>query len=838
MKARFLLAALLLAACTAVSAASVAERSPFTQGQWWDPTRAGNGFELFNVGDQAMAIWFTFDDQRNPVWYTAQGTIGKPWPIVFHSWVVGTSHRADPVEVGTLTFDFLDDSQADVKFTLRGRTGTWRIEPFNPGAKTNEVDHSGSYYDPAHPGWGFTLTEQGSVLGGVLYYYDVAGYPTWVAGFARDSLGSVGMVTVRGSCPGCVLTPTDRVDGGRIDIDMQDENRVVLRAVLNTPAVRGIEIDGAKLVQLGRPASGRTGDRLPASFASAQELKPHLERVMKNMAFGSDPAAGGVPSLVQLTALRLEDSGADECDLVRSNASHVYTFGHDGVSRPMAHLRVAQIGLAGGSLDVRPETIALSSGFNTPTFAAALCLGADALATITSTQPFLQSGPVGTSSGYMKGRTYVEVFGLADPARPASRWWAELDGHVLTSFRIGDRLYVVLRHAPTVQGLDYRFAPSSEAMNRQVLADAPLSVLTPQVRPNGGEAVALVSPAGTFLAPQGSRRRADFIVVVAIDLREARIVDSLAILGGVETARVSGNDLFLAGLSMPGTGTGAAQGSRIYQVRLGLQGMSVVGTGLVEGSITTNGMQGTPGRQLRVLSATPAGSRLTILEAGERVPEFLRSAWTLPNAGLPTPIPNPNAVRFAGDRLYVASSDGQLGVVDLAKRDEPKLAAVLPTRGALESLHALPDGRLAATGHEVGFFGIPSDLHITLYDARDAKSVREVQRSRVGPSSATTLLAQEPYGLTSVLHADGAVSLAFPARLPSPSPAVQSGLVHFELRDPASFNAGFTRYPDLFGFEAAPLPGARAVIYPEAVIYVNGGRFWRQDNNGNVTGPF
>jgi hypothetical protein len=38
------------------SAAMLAERSPFTQGHWWDPSRSGNGFEIFNTTNQAGGI--------------------------------------------------------------------------------------------------------------------------------------------------------------------------------------------------------------------------------------------------------------------------------------------------------------------------------------------------------------------------------------------------------------------------------------------------------------------------------------------------------------------------------------------------------------------------------------------------------------------------------------------------------------------------------------------------------------------------------------------------------------------------------------------------------------
>ena len=74
-------------------AASVADRSPFAQGSWWDPTRSGSGFELISTADQVAAIWFTYDDSGRPVWYTAQGDVSslgaQSWPLLRHRWSDG-----------------------------------------------------------------------------------------------------------------------------------------------------------------------------------------------------------------------------------------------------------------------------------------------------------------------------------------------------------------------------------------------------------------------------------------------------------------------------------------------------------------------------------------------------------------------------------------------------------------------------------------------------------------------------------------------------------------------------------------------------------------------------
>ena len=168
---RLLLVIATLAACIAASAATVAERSPFAQGHWWNPARAGSGFEFFNVGDQAMVIWYTYDDGGKPVWYTAQGNVStmaeQRLPLLRHRWVNG--RKADATEVGWLRIAVHSSESATLTFDIRGSQGSWPIQPFVLSGVTNEVDRTGSWFNPANAGWGFSLTEQGDVIGGVLF---------------------------------------------------------------------------------------------------------------------------------------------------------------------------------------------------------------------------------------------------------------------------------------------------------------------------------------------------------------------------------------------------------------------------------------------------------------------------------------------------------------------------------------------------------------------------------------------------------------------------------------------------------------------------------------------
>src|SRR5260221_13819257 len=98
----FAIATLALSAFCA--AATVAERSAFAQGHWWNPARSGSGLEIFRAAGQVAVVWYTFDAGGKPVWHTAQGDEPsrgtQTWPLMPHRWN-GTGISASPAG-GTL----------------------------------------------------------------------------------------------------------------------------------------------------------------------------------------------------------------------------------------------------------------------------------------------------------------------------------------------------------------------------------------------------------------------------------------------------------------------------------------------------------------------------------------------------------------------------------------------------------------------------------------------------------------------------------------------------------------------------------------------------------------
>ena len=290
------LAALLLA--IPAFAVSLADRSLFYQGHWWDPNRSGNGFEIFNAAETVQVIWYTFDFVGRPIWYTAQGPVAsigaQSWPLLHHRWSNGG--KEDATVVGSLRLNLKHAEAADVTWNIDVRQGTWAIQPFIVSGVVNEVDHTGSWFDPANSGWGISLTEQGDVLGGVLFTYDANGEPTWVAGFERGSTGSVAMYSAEGTCTWCPYQPTITRAAGRLSFAFRSETQLVLRSQLSLAMAPGVNADGAPLAMLSRPASWRAADRQLAGYPGDAALKTHFDTAILDIAASLDPAPVVTPS--------------------------------------------------------------------------------------------------------------------------------------------------------------------------------------------------------------------------------------------------------------------------------------------------------------------------------------------------------------------------------------------------------------------------------------------------------------------------------------------------------------------------------------------------------------
>ena len=871
-----------------VLGATVEDRSPFRQGHWWDPTRSGHGFEVLNSGGQVFVVWYTYDEGGRPTWFTAQGsqaTMGSIWPLQKHRWSEG--RIAESTNVGILRLSVNHFESMAASWQIGATQGTWALEPFVQSGSINEVDLTGHWFDPTHSGWGMTLVDQGDVFGAVIYAYDAAGAPTWVAGFDRGKGTRIDLHWTRGSCPSCEYRTVGTQPAGTIDIAYRGDTEVTVRGALTVALAQGLQIDGARVQQLGRPASTRRADYQLASFAREDTLKAFLVAGMDQriLGGGSDFSAAPPSSPVSFSTTNVQEAGVDEADVVKSDGRYVYALSplvYSGMpyTQPARKVRIAALGEGGSAVEPVGE-FPLATGTNSWSVDAGLYVHAGNLVTLASA--YYYGGWY--YSPAPAAETYIEVLSLANPSAPASRWRARLSGTLVSSRRIGDRLYVVSRFTPSVPGYtSYAWTEEQRAANRALLAAAPLASLLPSISVDGAPAQALVAPASIY-APQlgGSRPLADMVVVTVFDLREPRLVDGLAIVGRTEVMYVSPGAIYLATSRYE---TRAASGALrplqpslfntdIHQIRIQASGMSLVGTGSIEGWVGYGDKAafrfGEFRGKLGVVSSSTTGwwgsnsNRVTILEPSATAPGLLKTVSYLPNGRRPQALGKPGealyGTRFVGDKLFAVTfrQVDPLYAVDLADPSDPRITGELEVPGFSDYLHPLSSGLLLGFGRDATAAGWMQGLHMTLFDVSGAVP-REIQRVSLGKRGSDSALFGSHHAFSALARPDGSTIVSFPAAINDGTPSYgsgdtayypwqYSGLLRFEVRGTTAADAHIERMPTLVTARAAdassyaPAPErtwgmGRAVLFPSASIYVRDGEFWRIDDAGTTFGPY
>ena len=810
---KHVLAFLLAFACLSTSAATVADRSPFAQGLWWDPAKPGSGFEVMNASGTVFLVWYTYDTAGNPTWYTAQGSqalLGtQDWAILKHRWT-GGKHQ-DPGTVGKLRVTVNHAESISLAWTLDGASGATTIAPYILSGTNNEVDHTGIWFDPANPGWGMSITEQGPFNGAALFTYDAKGDPTWASGFERGTGGVTLYRASGGACPGCTYRLPLMASVGRVTFDFAQESFLTLRdgTVLAMPD--GINAQGARMTQLGRPASLRLADRALAAYDDAS-LLAYLRSGVVNVPYASgcvDFSASPAPTATSPTfsQTNLQEAGVDEAGLVKSDGTYLYAFGatlttqggYSSVSRN-ASVRVARVDQDGAKFSVVGST-PIGRGSAAPMDTEGLYLRGQQLVALHGTAPFTCGIPAWSSgSQWQGGRTYVEVFDATNPAALASRWQLTVDGHLVASRRIDATLYLVVRHAAAIPGVVPFAAAGSAAAaaNATILAATPLSKFLPTW--TDGTTTATLASGAVFAPPAaGTAATADLVTVLAIDLDALRVVDAMAIAGPTETAYASPTNLVVAtSRATYRTTTGALLSQEPYFARTDLheialadRRLSVAGTGTVEGILDAN-----PDRsafrlsdasgQLRIVSSSQGtglwGSnrnRLTVLEPSAIVPGMLKTVAWLPNDARPEPLGKPNEVlygtRFAGDRLYAVSfyMIDPLYVVDLSSRTDPRIAGSLAVPGYADYLHPLPGGFLLGFGKDAIPTGTGGDgqgayyqgLQASLYDVRNPASPALLSSVTTGKRGSNSALARDHQALSTLALGSDSLAFAVPAQV-------------------------------------------------------------------------
>ncbi len=423
---------------------------------------------------------------------------------------------------------------------------------------------------------------------------------------------------------------------------------------------------------------------------------------------------------------------------------------------------------------------------------------------------------------FARQRTRLRFIDIADPAKAAVVGRLGFDGALVASRRVGDVVYLVLRHYPDL------FIDGTNAKGEGAAPELDIDRLLPHYRIDGVDQGLLVEPGACYLNRDAAVKSADVISIVAVDLRsDGRNFNSRCYVGASEALYASTRALYLASTRHPYRHAG---GGIVYDdgVTTDIHKFAFAGLDLdYRGSAEVKGHLGwhqdqksfrfseSASGDLRVITfneprrfffpqpvddavtvpgeaaatrpkeetATPdpgqSPVRLTILrEAATRAALEVVSA--LPNRDRPEPIGRPGeqlyGSRYIGDRAFLVTFrvTDPLYVLDLSDPTDPRIAGELKISGYSDYLHPVTETLLLGIGKEAiaapsvgaGDFGGAwyQGIKLSLIDISDPARPREVDRLEIGKRGTSSAALQAHHAVTTLRIGD-TMRVALPIEL-------------------------------------------------------------------------
>ena len=445
----------------------------------------------------------------------------------------------------------------------------------------------------------------------------------------------------------------------------------------------------------------------------------------------------------------------------------------------------------------------------------------------------------------------VRLLDLTDPRAIEETWRIDLEGALVASRRIGDRLLLVSRHFPSVEGLDLAPVDSAaQASNQARLDELTASELLPRISINGIVDEGLLSGDRCLVSDPAHPEAPDspgypvLTTIVALDLESRAVTDALCYTEPVDGVYVSPTAVYLA---YSPWGLAGNSSTIVHRFTHGAP-LRYAGSGRVDG-ILAGGAQpdfrmSEADDHLRLLTTEFTGDdsdafdhRLFVLAQDSEAPALRRVA-ELPSPDRPEEIGKNNedvyGVRFLGDRAYVVTFErvDPLYVLDLGDPRDPRILGQVELPGFSDFLHPVSDGLLLGLGDDG-----EGHIKVELFDVSTPEQPLS-RGSLLLAEDAAWAFSDARYdrrAFTSLSLDDGRDRLAVPvsADLVEGAPGEEryrneQRLYLFELAQRGSPGAARLRLQGVLTAPTATGFGLRqrSVLHDEAVYFITGSTVW------------
>ncbi|MGZ5101721.1 MAG: trypsin-like serine peptidase [Usitatibacter sp.] len=168
---------------------------------WWNSAESGWGLNLNHQSDKIFATLYTYAPDGRDMWLVASSLPRQPdgsYAGALYR-AVGPAFNASPwtsytlTQVGTMTLAFAGSNQGTLTYSVNGVSVTKAIQrnlfsspqpicTFTSASRAAAPNFQDLWLNPAEPGWGINLAQQGGVMFATLFTYDIDHRDLWLVG--------------------------------------------------------------------------------------------------------------------------------------------------------------------------------------------------------------------------------------------------------------------------------------------------------------------------------------------------------------------------------------------------------------------------------------------------------------------------------------------------------------------------------------------------------------------------------------------------------------------------------------------------------------------------------
>ncbi|KMT64894.1 beta-propeller domain-containing protein [Catenovulum maritimum] len=476
-------------------------------------------------------------------------------------------------------------------------------------------------------------------------------------------------------------------------------------------------------------------------------------------------------------------------------------------------------------------------------------------------------------------RFNFSLFDVTTPSIPSSQVSYEIEGYMISSRRIDNKLFIISSFSPNVDNLVFAQTQDEELENYKKVLSLQESDLMPSYTNQDGETKLLVSSDNCYLPADASDKDGyDAIVTLtSINLDNPAEVNSVCVNSHIQGIYASDSSIYMYGSDYN-------QKSFIHQFNVSSQDIDYIASTELTGHFgwnQTNLRFSEYNGYLRVVTSLRNNNendrlehKLHILKANTAT-KNLDLIANLPNETETDPIGKPNediyAVRYYGDKAYIVTFEriDPLYVIDLSDETAPKIVGELEIPGFSSYLHPISDKLIFAIGQEIDqnrFLREPTPDNISiapptqegakvvLFDVSDPQNPTEIGK-KIFPNGYTP--AEYNYhALTYLKISDDEHRFALPIQTWGVTQTADTGvwretteLALFEVKTQDSstaLNHKSSVQPALDGNAYIGSYEDRAILHKDdslsldSIFYLHGNQFWHAtwDDPSVTNGPY